>query len=149
MKLKVQNNLFIVDSKIVSYETVVAAIKNNCIIANGVYSRTTGKQVARLSGLTKFELIKSKVKREYDEFSFGAKCNIEGAISEKGTTLILGKVRSGYSLQDATVFVLSRLGKKDRALALQQLGSVGYTERKIKTLTSVFEMLDPNFQVSR
>jgi uncharacterized protein YgbK (DUF1537 family) len=57
MKLKVANNLFIVGTQVISYETVVARIKGRQILVNGSYSRTTGKQIARLAQMTGFERV--------------------------------------------------------------------------------------------
>jgi len=57
MKLKVANNLFIVGTQVISYETVVASITDRLILVNGTYSRTTGKQIAKLRRMTGFEIV--------------------------------------------------------------------------------------------
>ena len=126
MKLKVADNLFIVRTQVISYETVVASIKDRQILVNGTYSRTTGKQIAKLSRMTGFERVDRATRRSFDRFEFGVQCSVDGSISPRGSSAILAWVRKGHSFSEAALFCLDMLIKKDRAIAAQYLTSLGY-----------------------
>lgn len=126
MKLKVANNLFIVGTQVISYETVVASIADRLILVNGTYSRTTGKQIAKLRRMTGFEIVYRPACRYFDRFEFGVQCSVDGAISPRGSSAVLEWVHKGHSFSEAALFCLDMLSKKDRELAVQCLTSLGY-----------------------
>lgn len=126
MKLKVADNLFIIGTQVISYETVVASIKDRQLLVNGTYSRTTGKQIAKLRRMTGFERVDQKTRRDFDKFGFGVQCRVDGAISPRGSSAILKWVREGHSFSEAAIFCLDTLIKKDREIVVQYLTSLGY-----------------------
>jgi hypothetical protein len=141
MKLKVANNLFIVGTQVISYETVVARIEGRQILVNGTYSRTTGKQIARLAQMTGFERVEQKVKRYFDEFHLGVQCRVDGAISPKGSSAILEWVSKGHSFSESALFCLDILIKKDREIVMNHLASLGYDTQSLEATRNAIDFL--------
>ena len=124
MNLKIKDNLFIVGTRVISYETEVAKInlKTGEIVTNGTYSRTTSKQLAYLSILTGLTLVKSKKRGRYFEFGFGTKCSTDGVqLSTTSAQTIVSKLGVARDIQLAAAFSWVELNPHDANLLQEKL----------------------------
>ena len=125
--LKISNNLHVVGTKVISYETYVADIKLGPkglarrvrVIADGKFSRTTSKQLSQLAALlgTRVEL-KTKDHQLFDRFEYGGSIRIKGALSRDASRTIVKKLATGNSLHDSTVASIPSFDKTDLAKLL-------------------------------
>lgn len=142
MKLKISNNLHIIDGNIVSYSTVVGKVTSTAILANGKYSRSTTKHVnsiAQAMGLTiKYVTMQQQW---FSWYEYGANCKIDGALSPEGSAAILSKMRETDSdLRAAAIRALPELGSRDRAKCVTQLEASGIDQSVIDDALVLIEL---------
>ena len=144
MNLKVKDNLFIIENKVISYETPVATIKEGQIVAHGKYSRSTGKQLAHLSRLTGLPLQPSNEKRAFYQFELGVRClpfcRID--VSVNSAKKILTNVKHTGDILSAAAMTKDELRKADAIAVERVLSSKGWTNEQIdafKTLNLILE----------
>ncbi len=139
MKLKICDNLHLIDGKIISYSTVVGQVTPTGIKTNGKYSRTTTKHIGRIAGLlcSQIEYI-SKENQWFDWYELGAKIKYDGVISQKSTLTILSKIReTGCSLVDAAILALSEIKGKDQLNCVDQLLKKGIDRQRIDDILAL------------
>ena len=120
---QISPNLRIEGDKVVSYSTVVARIKNNKLLVNGKYSRTTSKHICSVRHIMNLQLeYLSEDKQSFLRYEIGANCLRTDALSITVSTRILhGVHRGGKSLLEATLD-LEEMPKKDWAKLKAHLG---------------------------
>lgn len=139
MNLKVKDNLFILGSRVISYETEVACIEGDAIVVDGKYSRTTTKQIVALSSMAGLRLVQRSPSKKmvFYQFEYGVKCKpvcTSETVSVSGTRLILEKLREAGSLEAAAAAVFFELPKKDQLLVESELGRKGWNEQQLSAL---------------
>ncbi len=75
------NNLFLKGNKLISYETHVATYENGTLYVRGKFSRTTGKHISKAAHILKAHVIDTKEKIDFYKHEFGAKFEMENALS--------------------------------------------------------------------
>ena len=141
VKLKIKNNLFLVGDRVISYNTEVARIKGDKIIANGTYSRTTGKHLSHLSGIAGMEVIRNTKRKVFYQFGYGVRCEVDGAVSDKGSQLILSRAKELGGLEVAAASSFGELNRNDRAKVSTALNRKGYSDARIKELSEGYRFL--------
>ena len=120
MIFKVSNNLFIVDDRIISYETEVGVIVGDSINELGKFSRTTTKHIQKVSTLLGKRIIHalSKTKPDFYKHEMGIRIDYSNCVSVKATGLIFERIKKGANLEIAIASLKNELPKKDWALLL-------------------------------
>ena len=115
MIFKVSNNLFIVDDRIISYETEVAVIYEDSINELGKFSRTTTKHIQKVASLLGKKIIRtlSKTKPDFYKHEMGIRIDYSNCVSPKATGLIFEKIKDGITLEIAAAGLKNKLPKKD------------------------------------
>lgn len=121
MIFKVSNNLFVVDDRIISYETEVASIDGDSINERGKFSRTTTKHISKVASLLGKRIISSKTKYDFYKFEMGIRIDYLNCVSPKSTALIFEKIKNGIKLEIAIASLKNELPKKDWALLLPHI----------------------------
>ena len=127
MKLKISNNLHIIDGNIVSYTTVVGRLTSTGIVANGRYSRSTTKHVGRVAHATGLTIEYTNLEKQlFSWYEYGANCKIDGALSPAASISILSKVKdASEDLRAAAILALPELKGRDRDKCVAQLKEAG------------------------
>ena len=120
MIFKVSNNLFVVEDRIISYETEVAVIDGDSINELGKFSRTTTKHIQKVSTLLGKRIIHalSKTKPDFYKHEMGIRIDYSNCVSVKATGLIFEKIKNGVNLEIAIASLKHELPKKDWPLLL-------------------------------
>lgn len=120
MIFKVSNNLFVVEDRIISYETEVAVIDGDSINELGKFSRTTTKHIQKVSTLLGKRIIHalSKAKPDFYKHEMGIRIDYSNCVSVKATGLIFERIKKGVNLEIAIASLKNELPKKDWALLL-------------------------------
>jgi hypothetical protein len=120
MIFKVSNNLFVVEDRIISYETEVASIDGDSINELGKFSRTTTKHIQKVSTLLGKRIIHalSKTKPDFYKHEMGIRIDYSNCVSVKATGLIFERIKKGANLEIAIASLKNELPKKDWALLL-------------------------------
>ena len=142
MKLKICDNLHLIDGTIISYSTVVGRVTPTGIKTNGKYSKTTTKHIRRIAGLLciPIEYI-SKENQWFAWYELGAKVKYDGVISQKSTLVILSKIReTSCSLVEAAVLALSEIKGKDRVNCVDQLLKKGVDRQRIDDILALNQL---------
>lgn len=121
MIFKVSNNLFVVEDRIISYETEVAVIDGDSINELGKFSRTTTKHIQKVSTLLGKRIIPSKTKPDFYKYEMGIRIDYSNCVSPKATSLIFEKIKKGIKLEIAIASLKNELPKKDWALLLPHI----------------------------
>ena len=123
MIFKVSNNLFVVEDRIISYETEVAVIDGDSINELGKFSRTTTKHIQKVSTLLGKRIIHalSKTKPDFYKHEMGIRIDYSNCVSPKATGLIFERIKKGVNLEIAIASLKNELPKKDWALLLPYL----------------------------
>ena len=142
MKLKISNNLHVIDGNIVSYSTVVGKVTPTAILANGKYSRSTTKHVnsiAQATGLTiKYVTMQQQW---FSWYEYGANCKIEGSLSPEASAIILSKMReTDTDLRTAAICSLPELKSRDSAKCIAQLKESGIDQSSIDDVLVLLEI---------
>jgi hypothetical protein len=125
--LKISNNLHVVGTKVISYETYVADIKLGSkgldrrvrVIADGKFSRTTTKQLSQLADLLGARVESAHLIHQlFDRLQCGVSIRIKGALSRDASRTIIKKLATGNSLHDSTVASIPSFNKTDLAKLL-------------------------------
>lgn len=121
--LRINDNLHIVGNRVISYDTEVALIKEDAIYAYGRYSRTTGKQLSRVSTAIGKPLIVPNHKAEFDRYEMGwvPDLRIPDAVSPESSRKILAWMGTGYDILNATAAAWSTIKPIDRERALDKI----------------------------
>ena len=118
MIFKVSNNLFVVDDRIISYETEVASIDGDSINERGKFSRTTTRHISKVASLLGKRIIPSKTKPDFYKHEMGIRIDYSNCVSPKATALIFEKIKNGIKLEIAIASLKNELPKKDWVLLL-------------------------------
>ena len=121
MIFKVSNNLFVVDDRIISYETEVASIDGDSINEGGKFSRTTTRHISKVASLLGKRIIPSKTKPDFYKHEMGIRIDYSNCVSPKATALIFEKIKNGIKLEIAIASLKRELPKKDWALLLPHI----------------------------
>jgi hypothetical protein len=123
MIFKVSNNLFVVDNRIISYETEVAVIDEDSINELGKFSRTTTRHISKIATLLGKRIVPtlSKIKSDFYKHEMGIRIDYSNCVSTKATELIFKKIKKGVKLEIAIASLKSELPKKDWALLLPHI----------------------------
>jgi hypothetical protein len=123
MIFKVSNNLFVVDDRIISYETEVAVIDEDSINELGKFSRTTTRHISKIATLLGKRIVPalSKTKPDFYKHEMGIRIDYSNCVSVKGTGLIFEKMKNGVKLEIAIASLKRELPKKDWALLLPHI----------------------------
>lgn len=121
MIFKVSNNLFVVEDRIISYETEVASIDGDFINERGKFSRTTTKHIQKVSTLLGKRIIPSKTKPDFYKYEMGIRIDYSNCVSPKATSLIFEKIKKGIKLEIAIARLKNELPRKDWALLLPHI----------------------------
>lgn len=123
MIFKVRNNLFVVEDRIISYETEVAYIYDDSIKEKGKFSRTTTKHIQKVANLLGKRIIStpSKTKPDFYKHEMGIRIDYSNCLSPKATALIFEKIKKGIKLEIAIASLKNELPKKDWALLLPHI----------------------------
>jgi len=123
MIFKVSNNLFVVDDRIISYETEVASIDGDSINERGKFSRTTTRHISKVASLLGKRIIPtpSKTKPDFYKHEMGIRIDYSNCVSPKATGLIFEKIKKGIKLEIAIASLKNELPKKDWALLLPHI----------------------------
>ena len=121
MIFKVSNNLFVVDDRIISYETEVASIDDDFINERGKFSRTTTRHISKVASLLGKRIIPSKTKPDFYKHEMGIRIDYSNCVSPKATALIFEKIKNGIKLEIAIASLKNELPKKDWALLLPHI----------------------------
>ena len=121
MIFKVSNNLFVVDDRIISYETEVASIDGDSINEGGKFSRTTTRHISKVASLLGKRNIHSKTKPDFYKHEMGIRIDYSNCVSPKATALIFEKIKNGIKLEIAIASLKRELPKKDWALLLPHI----------------------------
>jgi hypothetical protein len=121
MIFKVSNNLFVVDDRIISYETEVASIDGDSINEGGKFSRTTTRHISKVASLLGKRIIPSKTKPNFYKHEMGIRIDYSNCVSPKATALIFEKIKNGIKLEIAIASLKRELPKKDWALLLPHI----------------------------
>ena len=121
MIFKVSNNLFVVDDRIISYETEVASIDGDSINERGKFSRTTTRHISKVASLLGKRIIPSKTKPDFYKHEMGIRIDYSNCVSPKATALIFEKIKNGIKLEIAIASLKRELPKKDWALLLPHI----------------------------
>ena len=121
MIFKVSNNLFVVEDRIISYETEVASIDGDSINERGKFSRTTTRHISKVASLLGKRIIPSKTKPDFYKHEMGIRIDYSNCVSPKATALIFEKIKNGIKLEIAIASLKNELPKKDWALLLPHI----------------------------
>lgn len=121
MIFKVSNNLFVVEDRIISYETEVASIDGDSINERGKFSRTTTRHISKVASLLGKRIIPSKTKPDFYKHEMGIRIDYSNCVSPKATALIFEKIKNGIKLEIAIASLKRELPKKDWALLLPHI----------------------------
>ena len=121
MIFKVSNNLFVVEDRIISYETEVASIDGDSINEGGKFSRTTTRHISKMASLLGKRIIPSKTKPDFYKHEMGIRIDYSNCVSPKATALIFEKIKNGIKLEIAIASLKRELPKKDWALLLPHI----------------------------
>lgn len=123
MIFKVNNNLFVVEDRIISYETEVAYIYDDSIKELGWFSWTTAKHIRKVSNLLGKRIIStpSNTKPDFYKHEMGIRIDYSNCVSPKATALIFEKIKKGIKLEIAIASLKNELPKKDWALLLPHI----------------------------
>lgn len=121
MIFKVSNNLFVVEDRIISYETEVAYIYDDSIKEGGKFSRTTTRHISKVASLLGKRIIPSKTKPDFYKHEMGIRIDYSNCVSPKATALIFEKIKNGIKLEIAIASLKHELPKKDWALLLPHI----------------------------
>ena len=121
MIFKVSNNLFVVEDRIISYETEVASIDGDSINEGGKFSRTTTRHISKVASLLGKRIIPSKTKPDFYKHEMGIRIDYSNCVSPKATALIFEKIKNGIKLEIAIASLKNELPKKDWALLLPHI----------------------------
>ncbi len=121
---KVRNNLFVVDNRIISYQTEVAFIDGNSINECGKFSRTTTRHIDEVASLLGKRIISSKTKPDFYKYEMGIRIDYLNCVSPKSTALIFEKIKNGIKLEIAIASLKHELPKKDWALLLPHINNI-------------------------
>ena len=121
MIFKVSNNLFVVEDRIISYETEVASIDGDSINEGGKFSRTTTRHIPKVASLLGKRIIPSKTKPDFYKHEMGIRIDYSNCVSPKATALIFEKIKNGIKLEIAIASLKRELPKKDWALLLPHI----------------------------
>jgi len=129
MKLRINDNLHIINGDIISYSTVVGRLTSTGIVANGKYSRSTTKHFGKISHMTGLAIRYVTEQQQYFSwYSYGIKCRIESCVSPTASVTILSKIKAGSSdLTAASIMALPELKERDRSKCITQLEEMGVT----------------------
>lgn len=145
MILKVKENLFIVDGRVISYETEVARIKKGEIVVKGKYSRATSKQLFYLSRLTGMSIVTRPVARTpFFKFHIGVKCDAPSGnvIRPSAAQKILHKLKVAGDLKTAAVFAWAEISAHARSILRLELAPQGWTEDRILSVSADAAVLE-------
>lgn len=121
MIFKVSNNLFVVDDRIISYETEVASIDDDFINEGGKFSRATTRHISKVASLLGKRIIHSKTKPDFYKHEMGIRIDYSNCVSPKATALIFEKIKNGIKLEIAIASLKNELPKKDWTLLLPHI----------------------------
>ena len=121
MIFKVSNNLFVVEDRIISYETEVASIDGDSINERGKFSRTTTRHISKVASLLGKRIIPSKTKPDFYKHEMGIRIDYSNCVSPKATALIFEKIKNGIKLEIAIASLKNELPKKDWTLLLPHI----------------------------
>lgn len=121
------NNLFLKGSKLISYQTHVATYKNGALYVRGKFSRTTTKHIYKAANILKAHVIDTGEKVDFYKYEFGAKCQMENALSPHTSIHLLsnGVVPTTQHIWDYIIEYPAKLSSKDwdvfkRVFALEE-----------------------------
>ena len=69
---KLKNDLYLQGNKVISYETVVATIKDGYLIEKGKFSNTTSKHISYVAQLLGLQIVRSNKRPSFDKLPYGA-----------------------------------------------------------------------------
>ena len=136
VEVNLDDDLKMKNAGIQSYTTIVGFIEDGKVTENGKYSRTTGKHMSFIRGLTELPVISSKERRHFGWLWDGVRIAHEDSISPVSSLSILKDLSKGKSFFEA-IASLDTMKKKDFAIAEEILEAKGLKEalisyRKIK-----------------
>ena len=133
MKLKICNNLHLIDGKIISYSTVVGRVTQTSIETNGKYSRTTTKHVGRISQLLGIPIEYTTMKKQwFAQYELGVNIEFDEAIDQSSSLKILAKIKeTGSNLLNAAILALPELKGKRKQRCIDQLLNNGIDRQRI------------------
>ncbi len=142
MKLKISNNLHVIDGNIVSYSTVVGKVTSTAILANGKYSRSTTKHVNSIAQATGLTIKYVTVQQQwFSWYGYGANCKIEGALSPEASTVILSKMReTDADLRAAAIRALPELKSRDHVKCVTQLKESGIDQSTMEDMLTLINL---------
>lgn len=132
---KIRENLFVENNQyIISYETMVAEIVDGTIHVNAKYSRTTTKhihEVASLFGISRSNVIDTKLRGSFYQFEFGVRCKLDNTISTDYSMNVLSEMRGGKSMFQAFV-LCAPTKRKDKTIINSYFESIGYDLKSLQ-----------------
>jgi hypothetical protein len=138
MKLKIQDNLFLIGDRVISYSTEVGRIIGDSIQVYGKYSRTTTKHLVKLANELGLPLhYKSSERQFFDRYYYGAKVKLDDVMSATASSTIMSiKKKYSCSLIDACIIALGDLRWRDKEKCRRQLEEFGVDSQHVEdTLT--------------
>jgi len=136
MKLKICDNLHIIDGAIISYSTEVGTLTPTSIEANGKYSRTTSKHIGRVARIVgKHVKWVTTSKQLFHQHYLGVRVTYSESLNPASTLKILTKMHeTGSSLVDAAVLSLPALKGKEYVKCTDQLLAKGICPQMIEDI---------------
>lgn len=118
---QIGNNLRIEGDKVISYSTVVARIKDNKLLVNGKYSRTTTKHLCMVRNLLGLgQEYMSEKKKDFCYYERGVKCNEDKRYISPVTSIkILQGRKDGKCLLES--LIAHKTPKKDWEIIKEHL----------------------------
>lgn len=139
--IKVKDNLFLVGSKIFSFETHVGDVVGRRIIPLGKFSRTTTKHINHISSLLGFPIGESKDLRIwFYKYEMGVKCTADNLLSNRLGNRILSHMKEGKTFLEALCTVpKSEIPKVDLSLVEKYLDKFKAPEEVelLRTINSI------------
>lgn len=105
--IRIQRNLYLRGSVLISYQTEVADIVGNELRARGVYSRTTTKHLHEACRMLGLEFVKSNVLGSFGWKDLGAKESKPGRLlSDPAGQKVMSLMREGMDLAQSLYCVM-------------------------------------------
>lgn len=124
--LKLSPSLFIKENEVISYDTVVAVIKDGAIYEKGKFSRTTTRHVRIVANLFKLNVISdAKAKIPFHKYEMGeANCRVDNCFSIRTSIKIAQAVSEGSSFLSA-LSTIPKYPPKDEIVLRRYLNKKG------------------------
>lgn len=138
--LKLRDNLWVYQNRIISYETEVGRIAGDTIVSYGKFSRTTTKQINHMASLGGYHIKPELKSKTFWKYEVGVRCNPPGTrlVSKELSERIVSAKLVGAEPTEVILGVdVNSIGRKDLSSIVDHI--LTYTDMTEKEIESLIE----------